>query len=256
MLIHDDSALLDTLTRLFESQGFEVAIAATAFAARSRLELEREYDVIVVGWDTARTTGLEVYQWVLENRYDMRDQFVFLARDPPVDFDRVVRGRCLLLDPHDHEELVRVVESVALRARVRSGRSCLFEMASSFDPAKPSLLLVEDEPLQLAVMRLTLSRAGFSVTTVDSGNAAIAELERADYDVILSDWYMSNGSGNDLYDWLIAHRPHLAARCVFISAANPMELGHSAPGCPFLHKGQDSPALFFHLKSIAGEMRA
>ena len=252
LLIHDDSEQLDTLTCLFEARGFEVAIAASAFAARSRLELDREHDVIIAVWDTLNTTGGQVYQWVLDNRYDLRDRFVFLTADPPGNFDRVVRGRCLLLGAQDYDEILRVAESIALRARIGGSRASLFDMISSFDPAQPSLLLVEDEPLQLLVMRMVLAHVGFKVTTVDSGKAAMAELERADYDVILSDWYMSNGSGSDLYDWLVEHRPHLAVRCVFMSAANPIECAYRAPGCPFLHKGQDSPALFHQLKSIAG----
>ena len=254
LLVHDDSELLDALTHLFEARGCAVAIAATAFAARARFEAGKDYDVVVAGWESARAPGAELYRWILEHRYAMRDRFVFLAAELPDDFgefDRIVRGRCLLLDAYDWDEIARVGEGIARRSRIQDSRSPFFDMSSQFDPARPSLLLVEDEPLQLVVMRTALARAGFSVTSVDCGKAAMAELERADYDVILCDWYMANGSGSDLYQWLLAHRPHMGRRCVFMSAANPREHAHEAPGCPFLAKGQDSSVLFHKLETIA-----
>ena len=296
LLIHDNSELLDTLTRFLEARGFEVSIAATAFAAIERLQSAcrpgsdfqgdpesvvaesvvageaavgagpdagddaasqpgSEPDVVIAGWDSKRTTGAEVYQWALRHRYHLRDRFVFVAGDPPERFDELVRGRCLLVDVRDRDEIGRVVESLVLRVRMSGGRDVGCRMASSFDPARPSLLLVEDEPLQLTVMRMALSRVGFSVTSVDSGNAAVEELQRADYDVILSDWFMDHGSGSDLYRWLAQNRPDLKRRCIFVSA-NPLDGAKQVRDCPFLPKGQDSPALFRRLKSIAGDLRA
>lgn len=286
LLIHDDSELLDALTCFFEARGFAVAIAGTAFAAISRLEAHgepdigpsgpsaddrAEPDVILAGWDLKRTIGEEVYQWALRHRYHLRDRFVFVAEDPPEGFDALVHGRCLLVDVHDQDELARVTESAALRGRMPAGGEAGHDGARSFAPSsgapssgapssgdsdKPSLLLVEDEPLQLMVMRLALAGVGFSVTTADCGEAAVAELQRADYDVILSDWFMDHGSGSDLYHWLGQNRPDLKRRCVFVSAANPNDCAGQVPDCAFLPKGQDSPALFRRLKSIAGDLRA
>lgn len=259
LLVHDDSELLDALTRIFEARGFDVAVAATALSAWSQLDSDRKFDVVIAGWEATRPLGAEVYSWVLETRYHLRTQFVFLAEDPPDDFDRLIQGRCLLLDPYDFEEVVRVTEATALRTRVSNSRMLSLDRADTLvsnSSDSPSLLLVEDEPLQLTVMRMALSRAGFAVTPVESGNDAIAELGFSDYDVILSDWYMANGSGADLYDWLVEHRPHLAPRCVFMSASNPAECKQRAPGRPVVAKGQDSPALFHRLKSIVGVSRA
>lgn len=251
LLIHDDSDLLDALTRVFEARGCEVAIAATAFAVLSRLDSGREYHAVIAGWDATQGLGRFAYEWVLDNRYDLRGRFVFLARESPgSDFDAVVRGRCLLLSSYDLDEIVRVTEATIKESHQREAEQRV-EVAGG---NRPLLLLVEDEPLQLRMMTLLLAEMGFAVTAVESGEAAIALLERGDeFDVILSDWYMPNGSGGDLYEWLARHRPDLAARSVFMSAALPptTELVRRAPGRPWVHKGQDSPVLMGHLWNIA-----
>ena len=256
LLIHDDGVVLDALTRLLEARAFEVAIAATGFAALTQLQSEREFAVIIAGWDAGGGIGAETYEWVLAHSYDLRNQFVFLASDPPLDFDDVVQGRCLLLHPDDYEEIVRVAVAQARHHRQRATTELPADAIEWSDDAKPSLLLVEDDPMQLFWMKRLLDEVGFSITSVESGNAAIGQLEVADFDVILSDWYMASGSGAELYQWLTRNRPHLVSRCVFMSAVIPDEDSNlRAPGRPIIPKGQDSPALVRHLLAIVQEVR-
>lgn len=256
LLVHDDGEVLDVLTRLFEARGCEVSIAATGFAALTHLQSEGEFDVIVAGWDTGGGIGAEIYEWVLAHSYHLRNQFVFLASDPPLDFDEMVQGRCLLLHPDEHDEIVRVASAMVQNYRQRATSDLPVDAVEWMDEAKPSLLLVEDDPMQLFWMKGILDEMGFSITSVESGHAAIGQLEVSDFDVILSDWYMANGAGVDLYQWLSEHRPHLVSRCVFMSAVVPgEELAQRVPGRPIIPKGQDSPALVHHLLSIAQEAR-
>ncbi len=256
LLIHDDSDLLDALTRTFEARGFEVAIAATPFAAISRIDAGREFDAIIAGWSSAEGVSARVYEWALRKHYHLRGRFLFVSNEPTEDFEAFIRGRCLLLDCYDFEEIVRITETLARRSRQRPEEE--FSLSEIRPPAdgQPSLLLVEDEPLQLTIMQMILANKGFAVTPAESGKDAIAELKSADYDVILSDWYMGNGSGGDLYEWLLDHRPHLAERCVFMSASNPgTEFVQRVADRPFVPKGQDSPTLVHHLTAIAEKPR-
>lgn len=241
LLIHDDSELLDLLTRYFESRGFAVAIAATVFSAMTQLQSRREFDVIIAGWDVGRGVGAEVYRWALKHRFHLRGQFIFLAREPPDDFDALVQGRCLLLRPTDVEDIVRAGEAAALRSRR------LRELSEDdlvwMDIDRPTLLVVDDDAMLLMTMVHLLGDVGFSVTPAESGNAAIALLEHADFDVILSDWFMSDGSGADLHAWLLDHRSDLVERLIFLSGAWPEDLAKQAPGRTLVPKGQDSPVL-------------
>jgi CheY-like chemotaxis protein len=257
LLVHDDSALLDVLTRAFEARGFQVAIAATEFAATSHLQSPRLIGAVVASWFTDASMGEAVYRWALTHRYDLRAQFVFMAPTPPERFNDLVQGRCLLVRPDEIEELVRIASALAenLEDPSSAGQN---ELAIDWGPGgKPTLLLIEDDPLQLSWMKTLLGEMGFQITSVESQRAALARLADGDYEVILSDWYMADGSGADLYGWLVRHRPQLVSRCVFMSASLP---GHDvprlAPGRPVLPKGQDAGTMVKHLRSIVEEGRS
>lgn len=71
------------------------------------------------------------------------------------------------------------------------------------DIARPTLLLVEDEPLITNLVETSLREAGFDVMAAGDAPSAIKELERqADrFCGLITDIRMSGGSG-----WDIAHR--------------------------------------------------
>jgi CheY-like chemotaxis protein len=103
----------------------------------------------------------------------------------------------------------------------------------------------------LNVMAHHLAELGFAVTALESGNAAIARLEAHDFDAILIDWYMPDGSGADLFRWIATFRPWLVDRCIFLSAGSPEDVAEVAPGRPVVPKGQDSDQLVTVLMHVA-----
>jgi len=60
---------------------------------------------------------------------------------------------------------------------------------------RPSILLVEDEPSQRAVLSYNLEAEGFEVQTADNGEDALALISEAAPDLILLDWMMPHVSG-------------------------------------------------------------
>ena len=251
LLIHDDSTVLDTLTRVLEARGFVVSIAASAFSAMTQLQGSKNFDAIITGWDASHGVGVEVYQWALQNRYHLRGQFVFLAPETPEGFHELVEGRCLVLPATEIEEIVRVAEASARRALSVQAAALSDDELEWMEVDRPTLLLVDDEPMQLSFMARMLDSVGFSVTQSDCGNAAIARLENETFDVILSDWYMPDGSGAELYEWISFARSELEPRCVFMSGASPTDFQDKAPGRTLIPKGQDSPTLVKQLMAIA-----
>jgi len=247
LVIHDDGDALDLLTRLFEASGFEVVTAVTGYRAQTYLEGSRPIHVVVAPWDSASAVGAEVYRWSLQQRYDLRDQFVFLAADVPPEFDRIVAGRCLAMSMSRPAEVVRVAAAaVKRRARLEAERDAAF---ATLDSDRPSLLLVDDEPVLLAVMAELFQDAGYGVVRVESGFGAIAILENEDFDVIVSDWHMDGGDGAELFRWIQAG--------VFLSSGEADdEAARVAPNRPLFHKGQDSQALNDVIREIVRQSRA
>ena len=254
LLIHHDSDLLDFLTRVFEARGFAVSIAATTFQAMARLDGDREYDVIISEWDRTHPVGGEVYRWALQQRFHLRGQFVFLAEEVPDDFDAIVGGHCLAIPPDHTEEIVRVAEASARRASELAKLSA--EDAAWLDEDRPSLLLADDDPLLLSVVTQLLGDVGFAVTPCESGNAAIAQLDAGDFDVVVLDWHMTDGTGGDVYRWLVTFRPWMVERIVFLTGGTGDAARREAAGVPVIPKGQDSSALLELLAQIARRAKA
>jgi CheY-like chemotaxis protein len=253
LVIHDDGAALDTLTRLFEASGFEVATAVTGLRAQAHLEGDRPIDLVVVPWDAAHPVGGEVYRWSLQRRYDLRDGFVFLTAETPSDFDRLVAGRCLGVSMMQPMEVIRVaVAAVKRRQQLEATRDAVLE---AVDRTRPTLLLADDEPVLLMVMADLLTEAGYAVSRVDSGHGAIALLQHDEFDAIVTDWNMDDGNGADVYRWIVQRKPWLAERVVFLADEEGQDAAVVAPGRPMVRKGQDSHALTTVLHEIVRHAR-
>jgi CheY-like chemotaxis protein len=251
LVIHDDADALDLMTRLFEASGFDVVTAITGFRAQAHLEGDRRVDVVVAPWDTQHPVGGEVYRWSLQRRYDLRDQFVFIGSEVPAEFDQIVAGRCLAVSMARPADIVRVAAAaVRRRIQLEAQRDAL----AGTDGAGARLLLCDDEPVLLMVMGDLLAQT-YAVTRVESGHAAIVLIENEDFDAIVLDWHMDDGSGADVYRWILANKPMLAERVVFLSGWEGDDAGTVAPGRPMLRKGQDSHALTTVLKEIVRQVR-
>jgi len=245
LVVHGEGDILDLLTRVFEAGGFDVVAAISAFRAQAHLEEgERPVDVVVVPWDAAHVIGGELYRWALGKRPEMRSRFVFIAEDVPPEFDAVVGGRCLAVPLVANEELVRVSHAIVKRTRTPSRGMPVVQLD------RPTLLLVDDDPVLLAAMAELFTDLGYAVFAVDGGRAAQQAIEATEYDAIVTDWQMHDGSGADLYRWISKEKPHLGDRVVFLAETADDDSRTIAPGRPMVRKGQDSQALAEVLRGI------
>lgn len=78
-------------------------------------------------------------------------------------------------------------------------------------PTLPRLLVVDDEPALMATLRDTLREEGYHVTAVESGEAALAILSRANFDLLLTDLVMPAMGGIELIEGAVALDPFLVA---------------------------------------------
>jgi PAS domain S-box-containing protein len=82
------------------------------------------------------------------------------------------------------------------------------------DASRARILLVDDEPRAAQVIAELLSP--HDVTLAHSGREAIARLsEGASFDAIVCDLQMNDGTGVDVYEYLIERAPDLARRTIF-----------------------------------------
>ena len=89
------------------------------------------------------------------------------------------------------------------------------DTATDTPPAR--LLVVDDEPEITDLMRQMLEAAGHEVATADSGALALALLDSARFDAIISDLRMPDMDGAALWRAVRQQQPALARRMVFVT---------------------------------------
>jgi two-component system NtrC family sensor kinase len=94
----------------------------------------------------------------------------------------------------------------------RSGPS-----AASPDSPRPRVLVVDDEPAIRAFLAKALARAGYDAVLAEDGPDAVALVRERPFDAALCDHRMAGMTGTEVYDALVALRPELATRFVFMS---------------------------------------
>jgi CheY-like chemotaxis protein len=186
----------------------------------------------------------------LAHRPDLRNRFVFIADEVPPEFDAVVGGRCLAVPLSSIDELARVASAIVRRVRTPP-----LGIPIVLARPRPTLLLADDDPMLLDAMAQLLTDAGYEVTQIESGHQAVEILQNRDFDAIVTDWRMHDGGGADVYNWILEHRPLLAARVVFLTEGDQDGTGTDAPGRPMFRKGQDSAGLTDVLREIVAAVR-
>ncbi len=84
--------------------------------------------------------------------------------------------------------------------------------------ARAPVLLIEDEPAVMALVRAVLEGHGYTVLPTESGAAALRLLETGEFHGVVSDMRTPGGvDGAQVYTWIATHRPELARRLVFIT---------------------------------------
>lgn len=80
------------------------------------------------------------------------------------------------------------------------------------------VLLIEDEPAVMALVRSVLEGQGYSVVPTESGAEALQLLAKGNFHGVVSDMRTPGGvDGAQVYAWIATHRPELASRLVFIT---------------------------------------
>lgn len=97
---------------------------------------------------------------------------------------------------------------------------------------RETILVVDDEPAIVDLLRDVLDEAGYRVAVAHDGAEALATVEQLDPDVVLSDVAMPRMTGLELADRLIP----LGVPVVLMSAAVPAA---AQPSVPFLVKPFD-----------------
>ncbi len=106
--------------------------------------------------------------------------------------------------------------------------------------ARLPLLLIEDERSVMDFISTALERSGYACHSVNSAAEGLRALEAGSFGGIISDMRTPGGaSGADVHAWIVAHRPELKDRMLFITGDTVNEDTMKAlqiTGVPYLEK--------------------
>ena len=109
------------------------------------------------------------------------------------------------------------------------------------------ILLAEDDTAMRQYLERALERAGYSVTAVDRGTAALPLIEQERFDLLLTDIVMPEMDGIELAQKASAIDPAIHVMFITGFAAVALQGGRTAPEAKLLSKP-------FHLKDLVMEV--
>jgi len=122
-------------------------------------------------------------------------------------------------------------------------------------PSALHILLVEDEPTTLLVMTRLLRRLGHSVTTASTVLEALQAANDAEFDMLISDIGLPDGSGLDLIRQLSAHRTFPAIALTGFGMQEDIRLSREAGFAAHLTKPIDFAKLVTTIRQVAGRAK-
>ena len=83
--------------------------------------------------------------------------------------------------------------------------------------AKRTVLVVDDEPNIVDLLKMVLTQDGYEVATATNGQEALERIAARSYDLILSDMRMPGMDGREFFETVKKRNPALAHRIVFVT---------------------------------------
>jgi two-component system NtrC family sensor kinase len=106
--------------------------------------------------------------------------------------------------------------AAAVTERVEEGGPATVQAPALAGPLDGRRILVaDDEPMVLDLMRRVLESDGALVTSVENGRAAWERILEQDFDLVVTDLRMPELDGRALYERVVAERPEMIRRFVF-----------------------------------------
>lgn len=98
------------------------------------------------------------------------------------------------------------------------------EPGQAFEPARGGrILLMDQDESVVEAMRAILREREHEVERASNAADAMARLEKEEFDLLVADLDLSGtAERNILHDWILARRPALAKRCVWMRAVTPL----------------------------------
>jgi two-component system cell cycle response regulator len=264
LIIEDNAANLELMTYLLSVFGHTVVTAEEGLQGLEAARRERP-DLIICDVQLPDMDGYEVARWVKSDPGLRMTPLVAVTALAMVgDRDRVLAAGFdgYLAKPISPEKFVRQMEGF-LRAEQRTTPPTPSGVLTSVsaEPARgPTILVVDNLPVNLQLVRSILEPSGYHVVTASGMIEGLAVARKVRCDLILSDVCMSEGTGYDFIRAVHADSELRAIPFVFITSTM-LDPQHQTRGLAlgaarFLLRPLEPEALLAEIKACLREKGA
>ena len=119
------------------------------------------------------------------------------------------------------------------------------------------VLVVDDEPSICLALKIALSRAGYEVVAVHSGEEAHSRIMTEHFDVLIADLRMKDMRGDVVYYLALGAQPHLRNSTVFLTGdiTDAAERLIEATSCSLLRKPFDLAEIISVVRKLCPRAR-
>jgi len=191
LVVDDDEGVRTLVRRVLTRRGYAVDEARDGAEAIERLS-QRAYAVILLDLMMPRVNGYGVVRYLIDHQPQTLDKVIIMSAFGSRVLHEIVPVVRFIEKPFDIEQLVAAADGVASSREERPER----RQTDAAAPAPPlRVLLVEDDAGYRAFAAALVRRLGFWVDTASDGEAALARLAQAPYDVAIIDQQMPRLTG-------------------------------------------------------------
>ena len=202
LIIEDNPTNMELMVYLLKAYGYEVDSASDGKAGLA-LAMQALPDVIVCDLEMPEMTGYEVVR-ELRHREGAGRHVLMIAVTAYAmvgDRDKVLAAGFdgYISKPIQAETFVKEVETfLAPQKRsqqVPQAHNAIVPFSPSEQTKRANVLVVDDSPINLSLIRGTLEPNGYAVTAVRTVDDAMEQAHHCSFDLILSDLHMPENSG-------------------------------------------------------------
>ena len=255
LVVDDDPPLRAAAARILEDAGYRVTLARDGEEAILHLDaLGADLDLIVTDIVMPGQSGFAVAR----HAETTAPRAGVVLTTGYLDTETVGEGDIsrLLWKPYTRDGLLRAAHRALAEAEERGDESA----ARALDEGGPRVLVVEDDEATQAALLRMLGGAGYRVVAREGVASARAAIEAGeDFDAVLCDLTLGDGSGAELIDWLLRSHPDLARHTLVLTGGPVDDVGRalaSNAGVELVRKPFAPEHLLARLAALASVGRA
>ena len=229
LIVEDDPINRILLSTCLHEEGHTIRTAENGRQALDMLHSEH-FDLMLLDLLMPEMDGFEVLKWI-KARPELRNLSVIVV-SAEEDMKSIVR--CIEMGAADY--LPKPYEPTLLKTRVKT--SLAMKRFYELGPYKGKILVIDDNPLDRAVLSVNLTEEGYTVGTADNGRVGLQMLREQPFDIVLLDLLIPEIDGFDVLkiikaDLRTRHLPVIVisgeedlagiTRCIAIGAEDYMQ---------------------------------